>query len=499
MSFYRFWQRRSKKDSFNQELLGIDLFSQLSYMSAIATAGVSRAQMFDYASRLPYVSSRYFRDIHLLAQKLNYDYAEACRMVGEKTEEEEVKGLLLRLSGSLSSGEPEEDFLAREAQAMGESYGNTYERKLESLKKWTDAYAALVVSAALIIIVAVISMMIYQVGTAFIMGLAGLMTVATIAGSWVIYRTAPKEVKTHSLATGSREQQLARSLFKICLPLALIICALLFMLRVDIGWIMVLGGVCLLPVGLSSLWDDRKIDKRDRDIAAFLRTLGGVTKAIGSTVTEALTRIDLRSTGSLLPDVKKLLVRLSSGIRPDLCWQQFVAESGSEQVQRTVHIFWDGISLGGDPEQVGSRASLYAMKIALLRAKRKLVSATFGWLSIAMHGAIAGLLVFILEIMTLFGKTIEEMQPAEGSKSLIHLPATGLFTFHFEGLQLLRWLVMVVLVILAGANAFASKAADGGHTHKLFCYLGIMLAISGGCLLVVPKLAAMIFHLAPGM
>ncbi|HEX77528.1 MAG TPA: archaellar assembly protein FlaJ [Dehalococcoidia bacterium] len=499
MNFCRFWQRRSGKGSFDRELLGIDLFSQLSYMSAVATAGVLRSQVFEYASRLPYVSSRYLRDIHLLSQKLNYDYAEACRMVGEAAEEEEVRNLFLRLSGSLSSGEPERDFLAREAQAMGETYGNEYERRLESLKKWTDGYVALIVSAALIIIVAVISMMIYQVGTTFILGVAGLMILITLAGSWLIYRTAPKEKKTHSLPQRSREQRLARNLFKICLPLAVVGCPLLALLKVNIGWILALGGILLLPVGLVSLRDDRRIDRRDGDIAAFLRTLGGVTGAIGTTITEALGRMDLRATGSLAPEVNRLRVRLSSGIKPELCWQRFVAETGSEQVDRTVRVFWDGISLGGEPEQVGNRASLYAMKIALLRAKRRLVSSTFGWLSIPMHGAIGGLLVFIVEVMGIFGRTVQGMMPTGSPGAFSGLPATRLFTFHLEDLQLLNWLVILVLVVLTGANAFAAKAADGGHPYKLFYYLSIMLAISGGCLIFIPRLATMIFTTVPAM
>ena len=132
--------------------------------------------------------------------------------MGEASKEEEVKSLLLRLSSSLLSGEPRKVFLNREAEVQAETFENEYERQLESTKKWTDSYVALIVSAALVIIVPVISMMIYQVGINLLLVLAGLTVLVTFVGSWIIYRAAPNEPKTHSLPDRSREQRIARKL-----------------------------------------------------------------------------------------------------------------------------------------------------------------------------------------------------------------------------------------------------------------------------------------------
>ena len=219
--------KAQREGLFNKGLLSLDLLSHLSYMSAIATTGVPRGVVFEEASRLPYVSSRYFSDVSVLCGKLNYDCAEACQLVGKTVQEEEAKSLLLRLSNSLSAGEPEMDFLNREAHVQAESYGNEYERQLESTKKWTDSYVALIVSAALIIIVAVISLMIYQVGITFILSLAGLTIAVTMAGSWIISRAAPQETKTHSLPELLRGQRIARVNFKVMLTLVVIAGALL--------------------------------------------------------------------------------------------------------------------------------------------------------------------------------------------------------------------------------------------------------------------------------
>src|SRR4030043_486793 len=75
--------RSNGKVSFNKDLLKGDLFCHLTYMAAIATSNLPRHLLFEYASSLPYSPSRYIRKVHFLAKKLNYDYSEACRTIGE--------------------------------------------------------------------------------------------------------------------------------------------------------------------------------------------------------------------------------------------------------------------------------------------------------------------------------------------------------------------------------------------------------------------------------
>ncbi len=64
-------QRREK--SFDPQLLAVDFFCQLSYMSAIATSGITRSGLFDYAAALPYISARYFKRAVFVARAFNHD------------------------------------------------------------------------------------------------------------------------------------------------------------------------------------------------------------------------------------------------------------------------------------------------------------------------------------------------------------------------------------------------------------------------------------------
>ena len=131
-------RKQNNKNRFGSKaMMSFDMFYQLSYMSTIASAGVPRDQIFEHSARLACASAEYFNRVELARTRLKYDYARACRAVGEDLEEDEVKALLLRFSSSLISGEPEADFLIREAKSRAEDYENEYGRNLETLKMWT--------------------------------------------------------------------------------------------------------------------------------------------------------------------------------------------------------------------------------------------------------------------------------------------------------------------------------------------------------------------------
>ena len=304
MKWLTFWKKNKepgqpdKKDSIGMELLEMDFFCQLSYMAAIATSGIDRGRLFTYAAKLPYTSARYFKKVVFVAKAFNHDYSEACNIVGQATREPIAKELLLRMSGALSSGEDIADFLERESRVFSETYGNSYERKLDSLSRWTDAYVALIMTTAIVTVMAVVTLMIGNATVVFIVSLSIITIIVTIAGAWFIWKATPKETKVHSLPHRSREQELARYIARLVLPVGGLVILILLAMRVNLGLTFLTAAAFLAPLGLISKLDDIKISKRDSDIAGFLRSLGGVSQAIGVTVNEAMGRLDSRSIGS---------------------------------------------------------------------------------------------------------------------------------------------------------------------------------------------------------
>ncbi len=499
MNFYRLWRSFKSKRNSSQRTLDFDLFSQLSYMSAIAEAGVDRHRFFEYASQFPCSIASYFRDIHLLAEKLNYDYAEACRIIGQSTKEDEIRSLLLRFSAALSSGEREEEFLTREARVQAEAYSNKYQRDLERLGAWTYAFVGLIVSVTLILIIALISSMIFPAGadvTLFVTVVMGVVMVGSLFGAWVIYQTAPREIKIHSSPQPSREQRLNSTIFKVLLPASIALGVVMAILHVDIWIILLVCGGTVFPIGLASLVSDRRVDRRDKETGTFFRSLGGITTAIGIGVKEGLDKLDMRPMPSLLPYIERLRNRLGLGLKPEICWQSFSAETGSEAARRSSQIFYDATSLGGDAERVGEHASFFTTTLHLLRARRKLLSSTYRWLSVGMHAILVALLVFIVELICYFAEIVqglEQEMEMGGAQEYLARITGDIFLFNFSVAESFRILIIPAILVLSVVNAFVSHTTEGGHWYKFFFYWGITLALSGLFLWGVPILVNFIF------
>jgi len=486
-------RKRSVKDYF-EEISSFDLYYQLTYMSATAAAGISRGRVFNLARQLPCPPAQYFKQIDLVAVNLRYNYPDAIRLVGERAQTEEVKTFLLRLSDALRSGEPFPGFLAGEAEVQGENYSNDYERRLESLKKWNDAYVAITVSAALIVIMNMVSTMIYNMSSATM----ALMVMVAIGGAfgvaWVMFRSAPQEATTVSLAQGSKEQQLGRKLFLILAPVSVMVGIALALLKVDKGLILMAASLPLLPIGIVSSRADGKTNRKDGEISAFLRSLGGTATSRGTTLKEALANMKIDSFPTLQPDIRMLDLRLKSFGKPELCWRTFGTETGSKLAEQATGVFIEAVGLGGDPEKAGDLTSAFAMRTAMLRAKRRGVSATFSWLIVVMHSVMAGLMVFLLGVLNQFAIRLTAAMVSLGgsTQAMGAMGLRNMFSFNAPHLQFLELITVGMVVMLALINAFAIVASEGAHLIKINLYLSILLFISGVLVIIGPSMVQVI-------
>jgi flagellar protein FlaJ len=208
--------KRGGKSSYKfKEVKPFDLFYQLTYMSALASAGITSRKTFEIAAQSSSSVASYFAAVNTLVEEMRFDYPQACRAIGEKAKSDDVRTFLLRLSDALRSGEPMAEFLAREAEVQAQTYKNMYERDLEALKNWTDAFSSIIVSVALIVIIQLVSAMIYSMDSGMIAGLVTVAVVMGFFGAWIISRAAPHEVMTVTTGVGSLEQRRTRQLAAI--------------------------------------------------------------------------------------------------------------------------------------------------------------------------------------------------------------------------------------------------------------------------------------------
>lgn len=494
MNFLRSLLGRKKKESSDPDFLSFDLLYHLTYLSTVASAGIPRSELFKLAAALPSGIAHYFRDVEQMARGLNYEYAEACRLVAGTASEAPVSSFLLRLSNALSTGEPESEFMAEEARIQAELYGNEYERRLDTLRKWTDAYVALMVSTALIVVVSAVSTFIYDTGPVFVAAMA-LVTISVSAlGAWVLYKTAPREMKTLNGLEGEPSQRIPRRVFLVLFPAAVVVGMIMWLLGQPMGNVTLVVGIMLLPIGIVSMRLDRKVGRKDDDISTFLRTLGSTASATGTTPLEALSRMELRSMASLEEPAGRLLTKLRARLDPDLSWNEFVAETGSDLIRRGIFIFRGGLKVGGDPREVGARASLLTMSVTLLRAKRRMVASTFIGLAMAMHVVIVFLLTFIVDVVDIFSTLL-----AEATKNVTvgagGVDVAGQLSVGFQSTDFLQSLMIPVILALSLFNAVAPKVTEGSYSNKFFFFLGLTLITTGLSIIYSPKLVNSVFSM----
>ena len=241
----------------------------------------------------------------------------------------------------------------------------------------------------------------------------------------------------------------------------------------------------------------------------FLRAIGSTAGSAGVTLTEALKRIDTKSLSELRIHVERLRARLEAQLSSAESWETFSKETGSELASRTTKMFVDGVEVGCEPGQIGELCSDYAQNVTELRAKRQLTASTFSFLTLAMHGTMALILVFVLEVIRNFNLRLSEVMQGGSSEvkasfempSGVQAPAgisipreteisAGLDVFAISDLTPIMYTIVIAIGILTVANAVAPKFAEGGHNLKIVTYMSITSLISGIVLFVVPKVTS---------
>lgn len=478
----------------------LDLLNILTYLSSIATANISRDKLFELGGQQNGTASKYFKKIHLLATNYGYNYITACKIVADEASHPALKDFLIRFSNALATGEEEELFLKDEVERMVELYTNKYISDVEMMKKWTDGYAALLVSVVMIITVYLISTMIFSMGDTRMMSLLSvfLFCFVSFMGAYMLYRVSPYERIVHSLEVRSKEQEIARRLCIFILPVIGISSLILVATGAEHWIIFLLISVSLAPIGVMAIIDAKNIDTLDRDISTFLRSLGSTAGITGSTLKVAIGLLDKRSVGSLENFVTRLHKRLINEIKTDTCWYHFKGETGSELINHSATVFLDAIDLGGDSKKIGSVVAQSSLGISLLRAKRKLISDGFVTLVVPLHATMGGILMFLYEMIIAFNIIMMEMMTehsAEMEGAATRMP-TGMGLFNLGGSADLAFIgnfVTIIILISTIANALAAKFASGGSNYKLCFYLSLLFLISAIILFVMPMVGDKLF------
>jgi flagellar protein FlaJ len=495
------------------KMMSADLLFMVTYMASITTARATRPEIFAYtAARKEFVPSKYFAKIEVFVKKWNYSYVDALTIMAERVKNSMLQSMMNRYANSIESGVPDEDFLNRELITIRTIYRNTYEQGLEMLKKWGDAYIAMLFSGALVGIIIMISVAIFapgDVGSTLLMSYFIIICVC-VFGIVTMYRAVPPDQKVHSLDRGSREQGMIHRLSRKIVPVVILTAIAFLILSAAglvpdaYGLIMLISGLLLLPLGIIGYLDDQNIINRDSDFTIFIRSLGSVMGGKGVTITHALREIDRKSLTTLEPLVNGVYSKLNLGFDDRLTWERFTGESGSNLIYKYLNIFRDSVDLGGSPDKIGEIVGSSMLEQVLLRNSRHTISMGFVVLLIPMHAMMIAIFLFLFHILLTMSQAIATVVESLGPMNSGGLAQAGTVSGTVGGAVTMfvdfpqaemTFYVIVIITIITLANILAGRIVFGGGNYMFYFFASILLSITGIVYIAAPFIVGLFFNI----
>ena len=489
--------------------MGANLLFMTTYMASLALANVSRPEIFANTSqRSEYITSPYIARVDNYVKKWNYSYAESLSFVAEHTKNEMLQMMLLRYSNAINSNVPDEEFLNNEIVTIRSAYRGHFEQGFELLTKWGDAYVAMLLAGTVIAVTIMISVAIYSpAGMEGTLNMSyGIIFLICMGGIVLMYQSVPEDPKTHGLpGRSSKEQNTIQALEKIIVPVTVILTLLLWFLGVPAGFLFILIGVLVAPLGIIGFIDDHNITLRDNDFTTFIRTLGAVTGGKATTAVYALRAIDHKSFMALEPLINSVYSKMNLGLDERQTWDRFIGESGSDLIHKYLNIYLDTIRLGGPAEPIGKIVGSSMHDQVLLREKKEMLSRSFILMLLPMHIVMAGIFIALFRIMVVLTGSVASMMAhfqaagvagggAASGASMNSAISGSLNMFTNFPEPVMYAYVAIILTITTTANIIVAKIVGGGDRYMYYFYTAIFCILTGLMFLIVPMVVGIFFN-----
>ncbi len=505
---YRTVDERYSQIAENKKL-SADLLFMITYMTSLALARATRPEIFSSAAQRPeYISARYIKRVNTLVVRWNFSYKEALEVIADRVKNRMIQNLLNRFSNSIDAGVPDNEFLSNELETTRNVYRSNIEQGFELLRKWGDAYIAMLLSGTVIAVTIMISIAIYAPeGIDNTLNMSyGLILAISVFGIGLMYQSVPDDPKTHGLDTWlSREQIMIARMERLLVPAVVIIALVLWVMGINAGVISLFIGLMVAPLGVLGFIDDSNITLRDADFSVFIRSLGAVIQGQGATTVHALGQVDKKSLVALDPLVRSVYSKMNLGLDENTVWERFIGESGSNLIYKFLNIFRDTVSLGGPAGEIGKVVGHSMLEMVLLREKKDMFARSFIVLLVPMHAAMIAIFVSLFHIMVTLTTSVTEMMKqfqeaaagAGGSEAgsmagNAFLSGSLNMFVNFPKEQMTTY-VVVIMLMLTVANVIAARIVGGGDRYMYYLYSALFFTLSGLIYLVVPIFVGMFF------
>lgn len=405
---------------------------------------------------------------------LGIELQRACEITRKEMRTPFLRDFLQRFSQIAKMGEDMITFLTKEYNSFMTMYTSEMERALTRLKRFTEAYSAILSSSVLIILILVFTSILWGAGVEATGAVMPAIMVIFGIFAFVFYISSPV-VKTISNNYMEKDLEgtirLSKLVLKLTVAIFLILVVSLTIRLIPMG-VGVLGcavsGIPALVVGYIGQKRSGKISSVDERFPEFVTMLTTSLSTTGTSLTYAFREISRLDFGKISALVKRMSSRLEIGIEKSVAWESFKKESSSQLIG--VHI--DALS---DANRLGAPAKLYGPLIAnsslfvlTLRRRVEETAALMKGIVIPMHPILCAIVGLIMAILTQFVVIFSQFQ--EQGLPLIFASVPSLTAIEAY--------IYAMLAMLTFVNAFVLHEIGGEQEFDLTFYLGLFI-VSG--------------------
>lgn len=453
------------------------------YLYSLSTVTSSPRDVINLAGKSRYALgdlTSIFSKASTLMKKWNYTLYKATQTVSTTIKEDTIKKFLQRLSYSLSMGIDLENFMKIEYEKLLETSSAEFDRAIERVKRYIEAYSALLTSATFLSVSMLLTSMIYGVNIEQVLTYSILMIAGTLVTIiFLMARTLPPDPILHNEELRPETLKLLEKINSILLIPCIVASILLFISfsgktysensilsnLMPIPLSLIIGGLPLLIVGRMGKKWVKQVEKIDENYPSFVKSLGDAISVTNS-LKESSKILEINDYGALSKLIKRLRRRLEAGFEQNKSLNVLGLESLSNLVLKTIRVIADSILYGARSEVYAKSVYDYVIRHLIDRKKRRQTAGTLRGLVIPLQAtlvSVSSLIATLTKILYRFSLLIYDWFPI---MAVVH--PTQVSTYFYT-----------IILVVALSSSVALYILEGDSKFTLTYSLGLLLTLSG--------------------
>ncbi|MDH5811803.1 MAG: hypothetical protein QE160_06015 [Candidatus Verstraetearchaeota archaeon] len=443
----------------------------LMHMLVCAYADISSLELVKTAADTKFMSiTSLMKKVSVLVE-MGIDLPRSIEITRKDARLPYLRDFLQRLAQVARIGEDVIVFLNKEYSTFMIMYSSECERANIRLKRFTEAYSAILSSAALIVLIMIFSGMFWGGGISLVSGTVPGVIMIYLIFALIFYFSSPliklisRQEKTDALAQYLKLEKTALRGTMILYLLTLSLLILGFVPR-NLGIMLCMfSGLPALMVGYVGRRRLKIIENLDERFPEFVTILSTSLATMGTSIIQSFRDISRLDFGKLSPYIKRMAARLELGIDKNLSWTSFKKETSSELIRLHVDAFARANYYGAPAKIIGPIITNSAIFLLTLRKRVEETAALMKGIVIPMVPILCAIMGLVMAIVETF------------SEMFIRFQSVGIYTLFAEAISVtaISPYIYSVICALSIVNAFIIHEVSGEQEFSFCFYLGYFI------------------------